>query len=301
MRMWDCEPVGDTITLTVSGVVSTVGYTDIRVGFGVWRSSDFNRPISFRWSANGTTWNTISGNITDSASTSWKLIYFDLPAAAENVPNLRFRFSYVAQTNMSCTASPPVFRIDDFAVGENFSLPVELIHFDVRAEGESIRLIWATASEHNSAYFDIERSGPDAHFEPIGRVAAAGYSLQERRYEFLDTRPLPGANYYRLRQTDANGAFSYSPIRRVQATTTPYTLSVFPSPATSVLHVSASAPTVDREARWQIYDLMGRLWHQGTATDSGRWSIPVHDLPTGTYLLQCAVGGRTLTQRFQKQ
>lgn len=301
MRMSDCEPVGDTITLTVNGVISTVGYTGIRVGFGVWRSSDFNRPVSFRWSANGTTWNTISGNITDSASTTWKLIYFDLPAAAQNVPNLRFRFSYVAQTNMSCTASPPVFRIDDFAVGENFSLPVELMRFDARAEGEGIRLTWATASEHNSAYFDIERSGPDARFEPIGRVAAAGYSLQERQYEFFDARPLPGTNYYRLRQADADGTFSYSPIRQVQTTSTATILSVFPSPATSVLHVSAPAPTADVEARWQIFDLMGRLWRQGTAADSSGWSIPVHDLPAGTYLLQCAIGGKTLTQRFQKQ
>lgn len=300
MRLSDCEPVGDTITLTISGVISTVGYTDIRVGFGVWRSSDFNRPVSFRWSANGSTWNTISGNITDSASTTWKLIYFDLPAAAQEVPNLRFRFSYVAQTNMSCTASPPTFRIDDFAVGENFSLPVELMRFDARPESEGIRLTWATASEHNSAYFDVERSSADMRFDLIGRVAAAGHSLQERQYEFFDARPLPGINYYRLRQTDANGTFSYSPIRQVQTTPTA-TLSVFPSPATSVLHVSVPAPTADVEARWQICDLMGRLWRQGTTTDSNRWSIPVHDLSPGAYLLQCAIGGRTLTQRFQKQ
>ncbi len=301
MRLSDCEPVGDTITLTVSGVISTVGHTDIRVGFGAWRSSGFSRPISLRWSANGTTWNTISGNITDSVSTTWKLIYFDLPPAAQNVPNLRFRFSYVAQTNMSCTASPPVFRIDDFAVGKNFSLPVELIHFDVRAEGESIRLTWTTASEHNSAYFDIERSGSDARFEPIGRVAAVGYSLQERQYEFFDARPLPGTNYYRLRQADADGAFSYGPIRQVQAIMTADKLSVFPSLATSILYVSLSTPTADLEAHWQICDLMGRVWSQGIAADSGKWSIPVHDLPAGAYLLQYTISGRRLTRQFHKQ
>lgn len=300
MRMWDCEPAGDTITLNISGVISTVGYTDIRIGFGVWRSSDFNRPISLRWSANGTTWNTVSNGITDSASTTWKLIYFDLPPTAQNVPNLRFRFSYVAQTNASCTTASPAFRVDDFAVGKNFSLPVELTHFDVRAEREGIRLTWATASEHNSAYFDIERSGSDARFEPIGRIAAAGHSLEERRYEFFDARPLPGLNYYRLRQTDTDGSFSYSPIRQAQAAAESG-LRVFPLPAREVLHVAGAHSAAEPDVRWQICDLMGRIWRQGAAADSSGWDIPVHDLPPGHYLLQCSIGGQQQTRRFQKQ
>ncbi|MCS6929200.1 MAG: T9SS type A sorting domain-containing protein [Saprospiraceae bacterium] len=302
MRLWDCEPTGDTIQLTVSGVISTVDRTDIRVGFGIWRGGGFSRPISIRWSANGTTWHTISNNITDSVSTGWKLIYFDLPPAAQNVPNLRVRFSYVTQTNTSCTASPPAFRLDDFAVGENFSLPIELLRFDAQVVGSAVRLFWTTASEQNSAYFDIERGGEDARFEPIGRIGASGHSLEVRRYEFLDERPLPGINYYRLRMTDADGTYAYSPALQVYAPTREGELQVFPSPARAFLNVAypASGGGAPSDAHWKILDLLGRVWLQGNATDNDARSIPVDALPAGNYVFQCTVNNRLMTKRFQK-
>lgn len=302
MRMQDCEPMGDTITLTVSGVVSTVGRADIRVGFGVWRSAGFNRPISLRWSANGATWNTISSNITDSASVTWKLIYFDLPPEAEEVPDLRFRFSYVTQTNASCTGSPPVFRIDDFAVGENFSLPVELLYFDARPEDRGVRLMWATASEQNSAYFDVERGGPDTGFKFLERIAAAGNSLEIRQYEFFDAHPLPGFNAYRLRLTNTDASFSFSPIRQVMTSVAPSgLLQVFPSPTDEVLHVAILDDFAKFGLHWQICDLLGRIWQHGVVAEASAWAISVRELPAGHYVLRCAGNGRHMAQRFQKR
>ncbi len=301
MRMDDCKPAGETVQLTVSGVINTVGRTGIRVGFGRRRSNAHATAVAFAWSNNGTTWNTISSNVAAGATTAWDALFFDLPSGAENVSNLRFRFSYVTTIDTINCSFPPNFRIDDFAVGENFSLPIELLRFETQAEGDRTHLHWATATEYNSAYFEVERSGPDARFEAIGRVAAQGYAREARQYEFFDAKPLPGLNYYRLRLTDADGAFSYSPIRQVYALRGSGELRVFPSPAHDLLQVLGPVSDADDEVRWQVSDLLGRVWLQGNAASSAAWEIPVYDLPAGSYLLQCHSGGRRFTQMFQKR
>lgn len=300
MRMDDCQPTGETVQLTVSGVISTVGRTGIRVGFGRRRSNAHATTVAFAWSNNGTTWNTISSDVAAGATTTWDALFFDLPSGAENVSNLRFRFSYATIETMNCT-TPPNFRIDDFAVGENFSLPIELLRFEAQAEGDRMHLHWATAAEYNSAYFEVERSGLDAHFKAIGRVAAQGYARETRQYEFLDAKPLPGLNYYRLRLTDADGTFSYSPIRQAYVSRGGGELRVFPSPAHDLLQVIGPVSDADDGVRWQVLDLLGRVWLQGNGANSATWEIPVHDLPAGSYLLHCYLGGRPSTQLFQKR
>ncbi len=299
VRMDDCAPPGETVQLTVSGVISTVGRTGIRVGFGRRRSAAHATPVLLEWSSNGTTWNTISTDVAAGATTTWNALFFDLPAAAENVPNLRFRFSYVTQESINCT-TPPNFRIDDFAVGENFSLPVELLHFDVRPQAGRHHLHWATASEDHSAWFEVERSGEDFHFEPIGRVPAAGISREERHYEFSDDRPLRGANYYRLRLMDTDGTFSLSTIRQVHTGPDHGDFRVFPSPAQEVLHVIGRVEAGQGTA-WQVQDVLGRIWLRGTSAVGNAWEISVQTLPAGNYVLHCVVGSKVCAVRFQKQ
>ncbi len=298
IRMQDCLPLDETVQLTVSGVISTVGRTGIRVGFGRRRSNAHATPIAFAWSSDGVNWTTISSNVAPSASDAWDAVFFDLSTAAENVSNLRFRFSYVTQVNMNCT-TPPNFRIDDFAVGENFSLPMELLCFEARAEGSQVRLNWTTAVEYSSAHFEVERGGSDGRFESIGRVVALGYARQEHQYEFVDTAPWPGLNYYRLRLSDADGAFSYSPIRQVHVLYSSSKLRVFPSPARDFLHVVVAAPMPERTVvRWRILDVPGRSWSEGIVTDGIDWEIPVRELPAGIYWLQCDLGRERLVQPF---
>ncbi len=300
MRMQDCQPTGETVQLTVSGVISTVGRTGIRVGFGRRRSNAYETPVSLAWSNDGTTWTPISSDVASGATTTWDAVFFDLPPAAENESNLRFRFTYVTEEDINCTA-PPNFRIDDFAVGENFSLPIELLHFEAQAEGDRIHLHWATAAEYHSAYFEVERSGPNARFETIGRVAAQGYAREARWYEFYDAKPMPGLNYYRLRLTDLDGTFSYSPIRQAHASRGGDEFRVFPLPAHDLLRVLGPISDADEGGHWQVLDLLGRVWLQGYATSSAALEVPVYELPAGSYLLQLRPEGRLLTRLFQKQ
>ncbi|MCU0433372.1 MAG: hypothetical protein MUC87_07970 [Bacteroidia bacterium] len=103
-----------------------------------------------------------------------------------------------------------------FAVAQtNTPLPIELLFFRGTNEGDHNVLRWATASEEGNDYFTLERSTDGMNFVEIGRVDGAGNSTQLLNYLFVDNYPATGENYYRLKQTDFNGAYSYSQIELV--------------------------------------------------------------------------------------
>ncbi len=91
----------------------------------------------------------------------------------------------------------------------NATLPIELISFDVFNENGIIILKWETATETNNDYFTIERSTDAINFEPIAEINGAGNSNTSIKYSYSDNSPIPGVNYYRLKQTDYNGDFEY--------------------------------------------------------------------------------------------
>ncbi len=95
-------------------------------------------------------------------------------------------------------------------------LPIKLSHFEVKEMKLNTYLSFSTASETNNDFFNIERSSDGRSFESIGEIKGAGNSSKEISYEFIDERPLPGINYYRIKQTDFDGQFSYSEIRSVR-------------------------------------------------------------------------------------
>ncbi|MCX6292481.1 MAG: T9SS type A sorting domain-containing protein [Bacteroidetes bacterium] len=99
------------------------------------------------------------------------------------------------------------------------SLPIELIYFKSKLEENKVDLTWATASELNNDYFTIERSSDGTHFDPLLRKPGAGNSTVALYYSDVDENPLQGYSYYRLKQTDYNGHFTYSEITTVKNNT----------------------------------------------------------------------------------
>ncbi|MBL7923031.1 MAG: hypothetical protein JNL88_02425, partial [Bacteroidia bacterium] len=99
----------------------------------------------------------------------------------------------------------------------NTPLPVELLNFDAEVVNKKVRLSWTTASEINNDYFTVERAGKDLdQFDFIAQVNSyLNNSTVQLNYEAWDEQPLQGLQYYRLKQTDLDGEFSYSDLRPV--------------------------------------------------------------------------------------
>lgn len=92
-------------------------------------------------------------------------------------------------------------------------LPIQLLSFTATpVDNKRVLCKWTTASEVNNDYFNIQRSKNGTDFENIGVVDGAGNSTVMLNYDFADEHPFSGISYYRLKQTDFNGAFSFSKI-----------------------------------------------------------------------------------------
>lgn len=117
-------------------------------------------------------------------------------------------------------------------------LPIELLSFTATALDESVQLDWQTASETNNDFFTLERSTNAAHWEAFMTMDGAGNSNDLLSYRAHDRSPHTGLSYYRLKQTDYDGQYSYSEARSVeiQAHEPPKT-QVFPVPTDGLVTV----------------------------------------------------------------
>ncbi|MDQ2771363.1 MAG: IPT/TIG domain-containing protein [Bacteroidota bacterium] len=178
-----------------------------------------------------------------------------------------------------------------YLTGSSAPLPVELVSFTAEKHGTTVALAWATASEKNSDRFEVERSRDGRTFERIGQVAAAGSSTSAHHYNFLDTK-YPGETdllYYRLRQVDLDGTFSYSPVRVVRVGG-PATLALFPNPTPgSAATLTGALPGT----LVTVFDALGRLVTSAPADASGTAALALPaGLPTGVYVVR--VGSKAL-------
>jgi len=89
-------------------------------------------------------------------------------------------------------------------------LPIELITFEGSKYDRSNDLNWVTMTEINNDYFIVERSLDGEQFEFLHEVEGAGTSSIINSYTFSDENFQPTINYYRLKQTDFDGKFTYS-------------------------------------------------------------------------------------------
>ena len=100
-------------------------------------------------------------------------------------------------------------------------LPVEFLYFNTsyQPQNRSALLDWSTAKEWENSHFEIERAvNTVKEWVTIGRVEGSGYSQTPIEYNFTDTElPKSGANiFYRLKQVDFSGKYSYSKTKAIQ-------------------------------------------------------------------------------------
>jgi hypothetical protein len=95
-------------------------------------------------------------------------------------------------------------------------LPVTGLQFSGNDSGAVVLLQWSTYTETNNSHFEIQRSTNGSNFQKIGIYKAPeGNSESTRAYRFTDYNPAEGTNYYRLKQYDLDGHFSFSDILRI--------------------------------------------------------------------------------------
>src|SRR6185369_6247111 len=120
--------------------------------------------------------------------------------------------------------------------------------------------IWTTAAEVNNDFFTVERSVDGINYETIAVVDGAGNSTVMLNYGTVDKNPYEGISYYRLMQTDYDGASSYSQtviINNSFATTAD--VMVYPNPVTDHVLISVSRAIKNSgNINFVLYDISGK-------------------------------------------
>lgn len=109
-------------------------------------------------------------------------------------------------------------------------LPVTWQYINGQLQNNTALIKWTTALESNTDRFEIEHSSNGISFLKIGTVGAAGNSSSTQRYEFVHSTPATGKNYYRIKQIDLDGKFTYSSIISLQNTGSKATIIIAPNP-----------------------------------------------------------------------
>jgi len=173
-------------------------------------------------------------------------------------------------------------------------LPIELLFFNGTAQNGEVLLSWQTASEENNDYFQMEHSTDGSHFQPIGKVAGRGTTTTPHKYAFRHTRPTAGANYYRFKQVDFDGKFSYSPIVHVEIGVGAI-VEVFPNPTTSLAILKGDLA----EGTARLLDINGRPLIE-KQLPNGR-TFDLSPFPAGIYLLEVVIGSEKIVKRVVKE
>lgn len=187
-------------------------------------------------------------------------------------------------------------------------LPIELISFTADQTNEGNLCKWATASETNNDYFELQRSYDGETFATIGTVPGygAGTTSETHEYSFMDTDPCNGIVYYRLRQVDIDLNSSESDVVALNCMRSKEDFVLFPNPASDQLTYSFfenSDGIVDVE----FIDMMGKVvkWERFNVT-RGYNSLrsQLNDLAAGVYFLKMQrmdMTGESRMVRFTKK
>ena len=177
-------------------------------------------------------------------------------------------------------------------------LPIELIKFKItNINNTSIKIEWATMSEINNDYFTIERSLHGINWEITDRINGAGNSSSLLTYSSLDNSPYNGLSYYRLKQTDFNGTYSYSAIKSISIQHSSKAIKIYPNPTNSKITITGDRTEL---THIEIYNILGMNVTMQTslqANSEEKIIIDLSHLTNGIYYIKT----KTTTHKISKQ
>lgn len=205
--------------------------------------------------------------------------------------------------NTGLTSLSGLTSFSDFGIaqGNGSGLPIDLLSFGAQPDGTRVRLDWTVSMEINNDYFTIERSLDGLKFEPIAVVEGAGNHSVEKKYQTFDEQPHLGLSYYRLKQTDFDGASKTYDMVSVTMTSQAVTkFDIYPNPNKGSFTLQMETPfdqitvTVLNSMGQMVYmnELLGTTGKTKTAINLG------DVLATGMYFVKVDSGRDTYIKQM---
>jgi len=238
----------------------------------------------------------LNGNATENR----QLLSASIPVTIPDGAYVMLRWKDVDETE-----SDHGLAIDDFNLTWNINspdvLPVELVNFTAEPKIDDVEITWQTASEEQNDFFIVERGADERGFEGIGRVQGNGTTTLRNSYTFLDKWPVAGTAYYRLKQVDEDGSYTYSAAVSVTRSAASGSIAkVYPTTTSELLNINWEGQSLLQQA--MVVDARGRqVLQQKLSDNTTQQVVDVSRLRSGMYVLVLLdEKGQRITSRFIK-
>ena len=164
--------------------------------------------------------------------------------------------------------------------------PIQLLSFQAElTASEIVDLTWATGTEQNNDYFSIEVSQNATDWKEIAKVNSVHNSNTVQNYSAQDPAPKVGVNYYRLKQVDFDGKYSYSDTKLIVLESNGSFIHIQPNPATEFIYLNGKNLSWDKMV---LYNNLGQSVNNRiapTTVNEDQIKIDISALPIGIYYL----------------
>ena len=210
-------------------------------------------------------------------------------------------------TGTGTSASPGAGTSGSGVIGPSAGpLPIELVDFKARTQDGRILLLWSTASEKNNDYFTVERSTNGNEYTAVSKIKGAGTTQSYKNYSTYDNEPVDGISYYRLKQTDYDGSYNYSPVISVDFSEK-LDFTFFPNPVKSgeIISFVISKNEGIKEIQVSVSDVTGKkiyveTMHAGSESKA-ELSLTDLNLNPGIYILKVQSGSLSQVKKLVVQ
>jgi hypothetical protein len=187
-----------------------------------------------------------------------------------------------------------------YTPGQGGALPIKLSAFNGRLNTETeATLVWTSSLEENSFQYEVQRSADGKNFVSVGKVKAAGTSLEAVKYSFNDPLPANGGYWYRLNMIDVDGKTELSKVVYVNSKKgSGIVTKIFPNPFTSEVQlIGATSADLNTPGNVKVFNMTGQLINFRIV---GANAISIDaTAPKGMYFLKIRNSTNTDTQTFK--
>jgi hypothetical protein len=229
---------------------------------------------------------TICKNLS-TALTTW----FDIGGSGAT----NFAGSVTSSSTPSAFSSFSRFTLGNRTGGTN-PLPVTLVYFKASCNASNTLVEWTTATEINNDFFTVESSKDGITWHDVKQIKGAGNSSVLVNYNCALPALPQQTSFYRLKQTDYDGAFEYSDVIIVKdcKSTSDDVVTIYPNPGNGVLNCRFSGINESIQSV-EVYNLMGKLVYTSPVFES---QMDLSNLPVGVYSVNFYLNTQTIVKRI---
>ena len=279
-------PMPDSIMFDL-GQEEMVGQT--RFSFYEWNSGRIYT-YSVYSSIDDINWSPVVENVS-STSNEWSILNFNL---------IECRYIKLISVNNNQSQWAGLYEAELWGEAPN---PVEFSSFTANTDNGDVNINWTTATEKNNRLFFVERKKGNGDFSTIGTVPGNGTTTLPHSYTFKDKSVSTGSYFYRIKQMDFDGRYTYSDKVNVNVNwPTSYTLEQnFPNPFNPTTTIQYSVPEKSL-VKISIFNVIGQevesLVNEEKQTGVYNVVFTAVNLPSGVYFYNLQSGNLVITKKM---